>query len=82
MDFEIRELSRPDELEDVIKLQAVVGGLPPKDTMSPITLRVLTSDRPRTGWVSGAYLNCIGKAASGGFTLPSSRWNPATPIFI
>ena len=55
MDFDIRELNRPEELEDVIKLQAVVGGLPPKDTMSPITLSALTLDRPRTGWVLGAY---------------------------
>jgi len=55
MDFEIRELRHPDELEDVIRLQAEVGGLPPKDTMSPITLTALTLDHPRTGWVLGAY---------------------------
>lgn len=55
MEFEIRELRHPDELRDVIKLQAAVGGLPPEDTMSPITLSAMTMDRPRVGWVLGAY---------------------------
>ena len=55
MAFEIRELSHPDELKEVIKLQAMVGGLPPRDTMSPITLTALTMDRPRVGWVLGAF---------------------------
>ncbi len=55
MEFEIRKLSHPDELKDVIKLQAMVGGLPPGDTMSPITLTALTIDHPRVGWVLGAF---------------------------
>jgi predicted GNAT superfamily acetyltransferase len=55
MDYEIRELTHPDELNELIELQAVVGGLPPRDTMSPITLSALTLDRPRVGWVLGAY---------------------------
>ena len=55
VEFEIRELGHPDELKDVIKLQAIVGGLPPADTMSPITLTALSMDRPRVGWVLGAY---------------------------
>lgn len=55
MEYEIRELSHPDELKDVIKLQAIVGGLPPEDTMSPITLSALTMGHPRVGWVQGAF---------------------------
>ncbi|MCK5682309.1 hypothetical protein KAI46_16030 [bacterium] len=55
MKYEIRELSQPDELKDVIRLQAIVGGLPPEDTMSPITLTALSMDRPRVGWLLGAY---------------------------
>ncbi len=55
MEFEIRELRHPDELKEVIRLQAIVGGLPPEDTMSPITLTALAMDRPRVGWVLGAY---------------------------
>ncbi len=55
MEIEIRELSHPDELKDVIQLQAMVGGLPPADTMSPITLTALTIDRPRVGWALGAF---------------------------
>lgn len=55
MEFEIRELRHPDELKEVVRLQALVGGLPPEDTMSPITLTALSIDRPRVGWVLGAY---------------------------
>ena len=55
VEFEIRELNHPDELKDVIKLQEIVGGLPSADTMSPITLTALTIDRPRVGWVLGAF---------------------------
>jgi len=55
VEFEIRKLSHPDDLKDVIKLQAMVGGLPPADTMSPITLTALTIDHPRVGWVLGAF---------------------------
>ncbi len=55
VEYDIRELSQPDELKDVIKLQAIVGGLPPEDTMSPITLTALSMDRARTGWLLGAY---------------------------
>lgn len=56
MDLEIRKLSRPEEFEEVIGLQAQVWGLSPKDTMSPITLTALAQDYPRTGWVLGGYL--------------------------
>jgi len=55
VEFEIRKLRHPDELKDVIKLQAMVGGLPPGDTMSPITLTALTIDPPCVGWVLGAF---------------------------
>jgi len=55
VEFEIRTLSHPDELKDVIKLQEMAGGLPPADTMSPITLTALTIDHPRVGWVLGAF---------------------------
>jgi len=55
VEFEIRELRHPDELKDVIRLQAAVGGLPPEDTMSPITLSAMTMERPRVGWILGAY---------------------------
>ena len=55
MEFEFRELSTPDDLEELISLQAIVGGLPPKDTMSPITLTAMTIKHPRVGWVLGAF---------------------------
>jgi len=55
VEFEIRELRHPEELKDVINLQAIVGGLPPADTMSPITLTALSIDGPRVGWLLGAY---------------------------
>ena len=56
VEYDIRELSQPDELKDVIKLQAIVGGLPPEDTMSPITLTALSMDRARTGTVFMTFI--------------------------
>lgn len=56
MELEIRNLHGPEELEELIRLQAVVGSFPPKDTMSPITLIALSMEKPRTGWVMGAFL--------------------------
>ena len=56
MELEIRNLHSPEEMEELIRLQAIVGGLPPKDTMSPITLTALSMEKPRTGWVMGAFL--------------------------
>jgi len=74
MDFEMREIQGPEEIDELIALQAAVYGLPPGDTMSPITLSALTQKYFRTGWVLGAFRNrkmvgfCIGLAtAENGF---------------
>ena len=55
MDFEIRELSTPEELEEVVRLEMLVGGLPERHVTSPITLKVLTLDHPRVGLALGAF---------------------------
>lgn len=55
MEFDIREIAGEQEMEELIKLQEEVGGLPPKDTMSPITLSALLSQNPRVGLVLGAF---------------------------
>ena len=54
MEFEYREITK-DEFDEFIDLQAIVGGLPPRDTMSPITLSVMSVKDPRVGWLSGAF---------------------------
>ncbi len=56
MRLDVRQLSRPEEFEQVIDLQNQVWGLPPRDTMSPITLTALAQEYPRTGWVLGGFL--------------------------
>ena len=71
MEFEIRELKTPKELEEFIELQAIIGGLPPKDTMSPITLSAMTMDYPKVGWVMGAYAE--GKMVSFIVGMPSAE---------
>ena len=55
MGFEIREIDSREDLDELIKLQTKVGGLPPRDTMSPITLSTLAMKKPRVGWVVGAF---------------------------
>jgi predicted GNAT superfamily acetyltransferase len=55
MDFEIRQLKTADELEAVVELQMRVGGLPERHVTSPITLKVLTLDYPRVGYILGAF---------------------------
>jgi predicted GNAT superfamily acetyltransferase len=55
MDFEIRQLETAEELEGVVELQMRVGGLPERHVTSPITLKVLTLDHPRIGYVLGAF---------------------------
>jgi predicted GNAT superfamily acetyltransferase len=55
MDYEIREIKGREEIEELIELQAAVYGLPPRDTMSPITLTALTQEYCKTGWVLGAF---------------------------
>lgn len=55
MDFEIRQLETADELEAVVDLQMRVGGLPERHATSPITLKALTLDYPRVGYVLGAF---------------------------
>lgn len=54
MEFEYREIAK-DEFDEFIELQAVVGGLPPRDTMSPITFSAMSIKDPRVGWLSGAF---------------------------
>lgn len=56
MSLEVRPLKRPQEIAQVIELQARVWGLSPRDTMSPITLTALSQDYPRTGWVLGGFV--------------------------
>jgi hypothetical protein len=56
VEFEIRELRHPDELKDVVGLQALVGGLPPEDTMSPITLTALSMNRPASAGCSALIM--------------------------
>lgn len=41
----------------MVRLEEVVGGLPPLDVTSPITLTAMAMRRPRTGFVLGAYLD-------------------------
>lgn len=72
MDIEIRELSTPEELEEVINLQMVVGGLSERHVTSPITLTALSITHPRMGWVLGAYEN--GKMV--GFSIALSTQEP------
>jgi len=55
MHFEIRELHGAKDIKGVIDLQEKIGGLPPRDTMSPITLAALTMQHPRIGWVLGGF---------------------------
>ena len=55
MTVEIRDLHTPEELKDVVRLEQVVGGLPPLDVTSPITLTAMSVRRPRTGFVLGAF---------------------------
>lgn len=55
MAFEIRELKTPEEMEEVVRLQMVVGGLPERHVTSPITLTALALTEPRVGWVLGAF---------------------------
>ncbi len=55
MDFEIRELSTAEELEEVVRLEMLVGGLPERHVTSPITLKVLTLAYPRVGLLLGAF---------------------------
>ncbi|MBI5523942.1 MAG: GNAT family N-acetyltransferase [Desulfarculus sp.] len=57
MILEVRPLKRPQEIAQVIELQARVWGLSPRDTMSPITLTALCQDYPRTGWLMGGFLD-------------------------
>ncbi|MCB2187874.1 MAG: hypothetical protein KQJ78_15745 [Deltaproteobacteria bacterium] len=55
MDLEIRELTTPAELEEVVRLQMLVGGLPERHVTSPITLKTLTLPYPRVGLALGAF---------------------------
>jgi predicted GNAT superfamily acetyltransferase len=55
MGLEIRELGTPEELEEVVRLQMEVGGLPERHVTSPTTLKVMTLEYPRVGWVLGAF---------------------------
>lgn len=57
MKIEIRNLHDPKDLQEVVRLQEVVGGLPPEDVTSIITLTALSMWRPRTGYVLGAFLD-------------------------
>ncbi len=54
MEFEYREIDK-HEIDEFIELQAIVGGLPPRDTMSPITLGAMSMKDPRVGWLNGAF---------------------------
>lgn len=55
MGLEIRLLTTPEELEEVVSLEMLVGGLPERHVTSPITLKVLTLEHPRVGWLLGAF---------------------------
>ena len=55
MTFEVRELETPEELEEVVRLQMVVGGLTERHVTSPITLTALTLTHQRVGWVLGVF---------------------------
>ncbi len=55
MKFEIRQLKTEQELEAVVDLQMRVGGLPERHVTSPITLKCLTLDYPRVGYLLGAF---------------------------
>ncbi len=55
MSIEIRELKTPAEMEEVVRLQVLVGGLPERHVVSPITLSTLAAEYPRMGWVLGAF---------------------------
>lgn len=57
MTVEIRDLHTPEDLKEVVRLEEVVGGLPPIDVTSPITLTAMSMRRPRTGYVLGAFVD-------------------------
>ena len=67
--FEIRALHTAEEILQCIELQGTIWGLDELSRMSPITLKAMVSDEPKTGFVFGGFLG--GKMVAIQITLPT-----------